>query len=109
MSSAIISADCGAGAGSQTTDIYGNVVWAIPTGAQNILSGDQVDLICTVAYPDGSGRPEMQRVSLNDLNHCLEISTTTKTSTTTSTSSSTFYICSSGLVISIDQVIDNHH
>ena len=109
MSSAIISADCGAGAGSQTTDIYGNVMWAIPTGAQNILSGDHVDLICTVAYPDGSGRPEMQRVSLNDLNHCLEIRTTTKPSTTISTSTSTFYTCSSGLVISIDQVIDNHY
>ena len=81
----ITSVDCNTGSlGQQSTDIYGNLIWLVSTGVDNILAGQQLDITCAVVYSTAE-RPEMQRVSLNAINHCLEIATTTTTTTTTTT------------------------
>ena len=70
--------------GQQSTDIYGNLIWLVPSGLQNIVAGQQIDMTCFVAYTT-TERPDMQRVTLNAENHCLQTATTTTITTTTST------------------------
>ena len=79
--------------GQQSTDIYGNLIWLVPSGLQNILAGQEFDMKCSITY-NTTERPEMQHVTLNAENHCLQIATTTtptntKTSTTTATTTTT--------------------
>ena len=71
--------------GQQSNDIYGNLLWSVYSGVDNILPGEQIDITCAVNYDATAERPGMQRVTLNAENHCLEIATTTTTTPTTTT------------------------
>ena len=74
--------------GQQSTDTYGNLIWLIPSGLENIVAGQQLDMTCSVAY-NTTERPDMQRVTVNAENHCLQIATTTMTTNTTTTTTTT--------------------
>ena len=65
LPSEISSVSCNSGSvGQMSTDIYGNLIWLVPTGFQNVLAGEQLAMTCSVAYTT-TERPEMQRVTLN--------------------------------------------
>ena len=74
--------------GQQSTDNYGNLVWLVPSGFQNVSAGEQLQMTCKVSYTT-TERPHMQRVTLDAENHCLEIGTTTPTTSTHTMDTST--------------------